>query len=147
MKIFNKVKTNNKAVSAVIGVILMVAITVAIAATVYVYVTGFGSSTVPTPSISIGQDAALSNNNVNFTIDSASNDAKWSDIELVVNNTDLGVAAAASPPTNDWSHSGSDDTVSAGETIWINHADVVAGNKVQLVHVPSNSVIVEKTLY
>lgn len=147
MKIFNKIKTNNKAVSAVIGVILMVAITVAIAATVYVYVTGYGSDTVPTPSITMNQDAALSAGNVNFSIDSASNDAKWSDIEIVVGTSNLGTAAAASPPSSDWYHSSSDDTVSAGETIWINDGQVSDGNKVQLVHVPSNSIIVEKTLY
>ncbi len=40
MKANRKFKANDEAVSAVIGVILMVAITVAIAATVYVYVSG-----------------------------------------------------------------------------------------------------------
>ena len=40
MKANRKFKANEEAVSAVIGVILMVAITVAIAATVYVYVSG-----------------------------------------------------------------------------------------------------------
>ena len=40
MKANRKFKQENEAVSAVIGVILMVAITVAIAATVYVYVSG-----------------------------------------------------------------------------------------------------------
>jgi len=45
MKANRKFIDDDKAVSAVIGVILMVAITVAIAATVYVYVSGLGSST------------------------------------------------------------------------------------------------------
>ncbi len=40
MKANRKFKNEDEAVSAVIGVILMVAITVAIAATVYVYVSG-----------------------------------------------------------------------------------------------------------
>ena len=40
MKANRKFRKEEKAVSAVIGVILMVAITVAIAATVYVYVSG-----------------------------------------------------------------------------------------------------------
>ena len=44
MKANKKFVEENEAVSAVIGVILMVAITVAIAATVYVYVTGLTSS-------------------------------------------------------------------------------------------------------
>ena len=44
MKANRKYLDNEEAVSAVIGVILMVAITVAIAATVYVYVSGLGST-------------------------------------------------------------------------------------------------------
>jgi flagellin-like protein len=44
MKANKKFKENDEAVSAVIGVILMVAITVAIAATVYVYVSGMMGS-------------------------------------------------------------------------------------------------------
>ena len=44
MKAIRKFVEGDEAVSAVIGVILMVAITVAIAATVYVYVSGLASS-------------------------------------------------------------------------------------------------------
>jgi flagellin-like protein len=48
------IEADERAVSAVIGVILMVAITVAIAATVYVYVSGMiGQGTQSTPSISM----------------------------------------------------------------------------------------------
>ena len=59
MKANRKFREENEAVSAVIGVILMVAITVAIAATVYVYVSGMlpsGGGT--TPSVSWTVDAA-----------------------------------------------------------------------------------------
>ena len=55
MKANRKFKEEDEAVSAVIGVILMVAITVAIAATVYVYVSGMlggGPSTNPSASMS-----------------------------------------------------------------------------------------------
>jgi len=55
MKANRKFKQEDEAVSAVIGVILMVAITVAIAATVYVYVSGMlggGPSTNPNVSMS-----------------------------------------------------------------------------------------------
>ena len=50
MVLITKSKKNEDAVSAVIGVILMVAITVAIAATVYVYISGIidVQKTVPT---------------------------------------------------------------------------------------------------
>jgi FlaG/FlaF family flagellin (archaellin) len=43
MKANKKFRENNSAVSAVIGIILMVAISVAIASTVYVYVSGLSS--------------------------------------------------------------------------------------------------------
>ena len=54
MKANRKFVEDEDAVSAVIGVILMVAITVAIAATVYVYVSGIiGPGTGSTPSMSL----------------------------------------------------------------------------------------------
>jgi len=57
MKANRKFREADEAVSAVIGVILMVAITVAIAATVYVYVSGMiGSSPTSTPSVQFVKD-------------------------------------------------------------------------------------------
>jgi flagellin-like protein len=57
MKANRKIKEEEEAVSAVIGVILMVAITVAIAATVYVYVSGMmGGGIESTPSLSMTKD-------------------------------------------------------------------------------------------
>ncbi|HEC86265.1 MAG TPA: type IV pilin [Thermoplasmatales archaeon] len=53
MKANRKFVNGEEAVSAVIGVILMVAITVAIAATVYVWVTGFGVQTSTPESASV----------------------------------------------------------------------------------------------
>jgi len=50
-----KIKNNQDATSAVIGVILMVAITVAIAATVYVYVSGMMGSCDEPPFILCGE--------------------------------------------------------------------------------------------
>ena len=59
MKANRKFVNDEEAVSAVIGVILMVAITVAIAATVYVYVSGIlGTSPDVTPSIQFQKDNA-----------------------------------------------------------------------------------------
>ena len=49
----NKKFVEEEAVSAVIGVILMVAITVAIAATVYVYISGLGGGSETTPSVTL----------------------------------------------------------------------------------------------
>jgi len=58
MKANRKFRDADNAVSAVIGVILMVAITVAIAATVYVYVSGMiGGTEEAGPAISWSRDA------------------------------------------------------------------------------------------
>ena len=53
-----KKNDNIAAVSAVIGVILMVAITVALAATIYVYTSNMmgGGTTIPTPTITFYKD-------------------------------------------------------------------------------------------
>ena len=56
---------NKKAVSAIIGVILMVAITVAIAATVYAFVISFESSVTMPP----GDDDDDDNNSVAFYVE------------------------------------------------------------------------------
>ena len=60
MKANKKFVEGDEAVSAVIGVILMVAITVAIAATVYVYVSGMlGSGPAANPTVSMVQSTGF----------------------------------------------------------------------------------------
>ena len=85
MKANRKFIGEERAVSAVIGVILMVAITVAIAATVYLYVSGMitgGSSVTPTVSfsqvannnylmVSGVEHGPVKNNSVNITFTAA----------------------------------------------------------------------------
>ena len=101
MKANKKFVNEEEAVSAVIGVILMVAITVAIAATVYVYVSGIlGSSPDVTPSVQFQKDNAdktltiaqadplnLDWDNVNITVDVAYSNivAKWSSTAYTAN--------------------------------------------------------------
>lgn len=73
MKANRKFKQEQEAVSAVIGVILMVAITVAIAATVYVYVSGMiGTGTQSTPSISMTASPVAGGGICSVTIATAS---------------------------------------------------------------------------
>jgi len=74
------------AVSAVIGVILMVAITVAVAATVYVYVSGMlGGVKSHTASIACITDSSTNR----ITITTASVNLKWRDIEVTTDNTSV----------------------------------------------------------
>ena len=74
------IEGQEEAVSAVIGVILMVAITVAIAATVYVYVSGMvGGNTKSTPTISLTSDT--SDTNCTLMVASVSTQGcAWNDI-------------------------------------------------------------------
>lgn len=80
MKANRKFIKEEKAVSAVIGVILMVAITVAIAATVYVYVSGMiGTSPQTTPNLQLTKD----NTNKKLTVAGADpGNLKWSDFNM-----------------------------------------------------------------
>ena len=159
MKANRKFVDGEDAVSAVIGVILMVAITVAIAATVYVYVSGMlpaGGSAVP--SISLVQNAAVSTGGwINFTIDSASQDAKWSDLKIMIGTTDLGTPDEtndASAPTDIdgtstfCGYNGTGTPIKANGKLYVHHTTaVIAGAEVAIIHVASNSRIVVKTIY
>jgi flagellin-like protein len=157
MKANSKFVNGEEAVSAVIGVILMVAITVAIAATVYVYVSGMlPTSKGAPPSMSITQNGAISTyggeTRVNFSIDSASADAKWSDLKIQVGSVDYGIPTAV-PTLQGSSFKSSGTPIKAGNTLYINtstvapNCDLVSGVVVKIIHVPSNSVVLQKTLY
>ncbi len=82
MKANRKFKEEENAVSAVIGVILMVAITVAIAATVYVYVAGFGSETSAPENATF--TARILGGNLKITYSNGDEDIATSDITIVI---------------------------------------------------------------
>ncbi|RLF53919.1 MAG: hypothetical protein DRN13_03485, partial [Thermoplasmata archaeon] len=89
MKANRKFVESREAVSAVIGVILMVAITVAIAAVVYIYVSGMMTG-APTATPSVALTADPSDKNCTITVGSPTQrNINWSDVEwTVVNVTD-----------------------------------------------------------
>ena len=73
------VEGNEEGVSAVIGVILMVAITVAIAATVYVYVSGMiGGTPEKTPEIQFIKDET----NDRLTVAKTDGEIRWYDLSI-----------------------------------------------------------------
>lgn len=111
MKANKKFIEDREAVSAVIGVILMVAITVAIAATVYVYVSGMmGNQQTPTPSVTFSKDDV----NDKLTIASADpNDLAWNDTKVVVNGQTL--TWQASPLADGKPGTWTDGTWASGE--------------------------------
>jgi len=79
MKANRKFVEGDKAVSTVIGVILMVAIIVAIAATVYVYVNGMvGGTTERTLAIIFDKDESANT----LTVTSTDTEMSWTDINM-----------------------------------------------------------------
>ncbi len=79
MKANRKFK-EEEAVSAVIGVILMVAITVAIAATVYVYVSGMlGGGATKTPDMAFNKEVTPASG---LRVVRADADILWSDVNI-----------------------------------------------------------------
>src|ERR1051326_867001 len=91
MKANQAFKANDEAVSPVIGVILMVAITVVLAAVVFVLVTKLSnnnSSSAPTMSISVDDV------NDRLVVTSASTGADWSRISVKLSSCTQGVASS-----------------------------------------------------
>ena len=81
MKANRKFINGEEAVSAVIGVILMVAITVAIAATVYVYVSGMVTPTETGKVISaIQTNLNTTDNNVMYKVSNADSGSPWNSV-------------------------------------------------------------------
>ena len=123
------IEADERAVSAVIGVILMVAITVAIAATVYVYVSGMiGGGSKRTPNIS-----CVPNNTDNLLqITAADPDVSWSDINITV------LANGTTPH-----YITKTGTVTAGDTISVDAYLVATGNRaaVTIRYNPTNALI------
>lgn len=103
MKANQKFRNSDEAVSPVIAVILMVAITVVLAATVYVWVSGFGSqSSQPAKTLSLTSSGSISQAyNVvngatnasdfvkNYTIASATSGMKFSDMKVTLDGSVL----------------------------------------------------------
>ena len=138
------IEADDKAVSAVIGVILMVAITVAIAATVYVYVSGMiGTSPQSAPNIVfVGDDV-----NDKLTVTKAEPGNHWGDLEVTLNITGAQVALHAGGYTFTISANGSvsgvnstyyDDTlVRAGDYLEVETTPIT----VTIRHIPTNTLI------
>jgi len=147
MKANRKFKDGEEAVSAVIGVILMVAITVAIAATVYVYVSGMmGGGGEPTPTITFTKtDTAAENTLTVISGDPTSLD--WGDLEVQINGT---AVTTGIYKTDNSTTYGTGDIVTAGNIISITHTAyhvasdenaMYAAHTITIRHVPTNTLI------
>ena len=119
MKANRKFVEGEEAVSAVIGVILMVAITVAIAATVYVYVSGIiGPGTGSTPSISLSAAPDTTNTKCLITVGTVTQTGvDWADITGTLANLTSGTEITIRKHT--WRPAG---TVSGGDIMSLDNA-------------------------
>jgi flagellin-like protein len=143
------IEADERAVSAVIGVILMVAITVAIAATVYVYVSGMiGGTKNQTPNVACTTDSTSNK----ITVATADANIKWKDI-VVTNDT--------SAPKVNWTiyYNGGTTANAVNTPITLTTIDVLAGDyvllnwgtktgnvKITLRYTPTNSLLGSWTL-
>ena len=130
MKANRKFVEGEEAVSAVIGVILMVAITVAIAATVYVYVSGMiGTAPETTPSIQFSIDASARTLTVNKADPT---DLDWGDFRIL-NGTGTHLVANFSSTLT------SASPVAAGDKLYFSDD----AQTISIRHEPTNTLVGE----
>ena len=137
------IQADERAVSAVIGVILMVAITVAIAATVYVYVSGMiGGTKTQTP-------------NVACTTDSTTNRIQVATADANINWKDVVITTDPTTSVNWWVCWGNGTAMAAVRTMptlttliyqvtagdFINVSGITGNVKVTLRYIPTNSLL------
>jgi flagellin-like protein len=113
----------DEAVSPVIAVILMVAITVVLAAVVYVWVSGFSGENVAPRSMSV-QMRGTNETDAIYLVTSASPSLQWTELEF---------SHETIAPESGY--------VTAGETFTVHDDDTVSGLQLVVRDVPANAVI------
>ena len=142
-----KLFTEERAVSPVIGVILMVAITVILAAVIGAFVLGIGGEQNATPSASISLDADVDDDDLSdSTIEIVHNGGQTlelDDFQLSINGTiEVDPVSGA---TNDG------DTLSSGQSFTIEDGDLDTSEAIdddaslRFIHEPSGGVVASAT--
>jgi flagellin-like protein len=140
------IEADDRAVSAVIGVILMVAITVAIAATVYVYVSGMiGGTKNQTPNVACTVDSTSNK----ITIATADANIQWSDI-VITNDSGITLnwnvyTGGGVTPTGVHTMPAALIYITAGDYIYLTGA-FTGNSKITLMYRPTNSLLGSWTL-
>ncbi len=127
---------DDRAVSPVIGVILMVAITVILAAVIGGFVLGLGGDLQSAPQAQISIDAAANSGTIDISHDGG--DAIAADDLLITD--DQGYSATFSDAGY------SSDEFGVGDTFTDNGVNTNAELTVKIIHQPSESVIAEATV-
>ena len=149
---------DDEAVSPVIAVILMVAITVVLAATVYVWVSGFsGGGGTPAKSMALSSAGTIDSTSFsgdfakNYTVASATAGMKYSDIKLTLNGAEqtfdatscgssLGANAAWGGCAGTTDRAAS-DVIQAGDVIRLRTDATPSGSTLRILDSQANSVI------
>lgn len=144
---------DDDAVSPVIAVILMVAITVVLAATVYVWVSGFGGSGQASKSIALSSNGPISSNIKTYAIASATSGMKWSDLDFTLDGTALTLDADCTPDAdNEYSACAATTleadsaTVDAGDFFKLYHSGGLSGKTLRVLDANANSVLVTQVI-
>jgi flagellin-like protein len=148
-------RNDDEAVSPVIAVILMVAITVVLAATVYVWVQGYsGDKSRPNGAVALRNEDATTNPAPNdyyktFTITSSLPGIKYEQVAIEISTeaieADLGALCDPVAPGY-WTACagaarGADEVISAGDTITLRLANDPDGATVRIVDPTANVVL------
>jgi FlaG/FlaF family flagellin (archaellin) len=122
-------KINKNAIEAIIGVILMVAVTIAMAAAAYAYFTGMiGGGEKATPTI----DFVKSDAEKTITVRTADFNVNWDEINITFTN-ETNYAYLKVPKTG---------VMNAGDIIDLRNDQILRGKvTVTIRHIPTNSIL------
>ena len=150
METGNLFNTDERAVSPVIGVILMVAITVILAAVIGTFVLGLGDSlgdSQPTAQLSISGEESDNDVAGTITIEHTGGDT------INAENIDIAVRNGSETIDRDRLSDVFDDDdarISVGDSVTVeledNDSDNVVIDGVRLIHTPSQSIIADQTI-
>lgn len=150
-------KPADDAVSPVIAVILMVAITVVLAAVVYVWVSGFGASGQEIArNMAVASDSSVANANKTYLVTSASPTLKWDEITLSLDGKPLDYANLTAGSPSDyrwcvWNGNGYCEAspggyVEAGARFTVQKTGTLSGMKLTLVDAKANAAMASLTV-
>lgn len=145
MKPHNLFNTDDRAVSPVIGVILMVAITVILAAVIGTFVLGLGDSlgdSQPTAQLDVSLENSTNADERNLTIEHGGGDRIDAEaLRVVVTDEDGNQADATDQFT---------DPFTVGDTnegsFTVNNTDAQHDLRIRVIHLPSDSILVDETI-
>lgn len=135
---------NDEAVSPVIAVILMVAITVVLAAAVYTWVSQFQAQGTQAASFSVSAGPENAAYERLLTVNSVSAGFAASELRIVLEGVPLAFDADGTAEDGEWATRGG-ATLAAGDVLEVDAAESTVGKRASFVDVPANTVVFSLT--